>query len=359
MAIMRRWSNRVAAVFGLAAICMALVLRCEAAPRIRVLATGGTIAGVSDASGATSYAAGKLSVEKLLAQVPGLAQVAQLSTEQVLNVPSQDLRDEDRLLLARRVLASVNDAAVDAIVITHGTDTLEETAFFLDLIVSGPKPIVLTGAMRPADAVSADGPGNIVDAVTVAASSRARGRGVLVVLNETIHDARTVTKLQGEIGGFASPYAGVGAVHGTHVRFPTRDQPGARQARFTIDDTVRSLPRVEMVLAYAGMSGSLIRAAAQDGARAIVIAGVGAGNMSRDARDAVAAVVRTGVLVVRASRSLGVRVDRNAEIDDDALGTVAADTLSPQKVRILCQLALLTPQSPTSLQKLIFAATGA
>ena len=355
---MRRWSTRAGAAFGAAAICMTLALRCDAAPHIRLLATGGTIAGVSDASGATSYAAGKLRVEQMLTQVSGLAQVAQLSTEQVLNVPSQDLRDEDRLLLARRVLASLNDAAVDAIVITHGTDTLEETAFFLDLIAFGPKPIVLTGAMRPADAVSADGPGNILDAVTVAASSSARGRGVLVVLNETIHDARTVTKVRGEIGGFESPHAAVGNVHGGHVRLPARDQPGTRQPRFSINDTVRSLPRVEIVLAYAGMSGSLIRAAAQDGARAIVIAGVGAGNMSREARDSVAAVVRTGMLVVRASRSPGVRVERNGEIDDDALGTVVADTLSPQKLRILCQLALLTPQSAESLQKLIFAATG-
>lgn len=349
----------VAAALGLAAVCMSLAApRCESAPHVRLLATGGTIAGVSDSSGATSYAAGKLGVEQLLAHVPGLAQVAQLSAEQVLNVPSQDLRDEERVLLARRVLASLDDASVDAVVITHGTDTLEETAFFLDLIAFGPKPIVLTAAMRPADAVSADGPGNILDAVTLAASPGARGRGVLVVLNETIHGASTVTKVHGAIGGFDSPYSAVaGTVHGSHVRFLTPDPVSARRARFIIDGALRSLPRVEIVLAYAGMSGSLIRAAAKDGARAIVIAGVGAGNMSREAREAVAAVVRAGVLVVRASRSLGVRVDRNGEIDDDALGTVVADTLSPQKARVLCQLALLTPQSPESLQRLIFAAT--
>jgi L-asparaginase len=339
---------------------MTLALRCESAPHVRLLATGGTIAGVSDPSAATSYTAGKLRAEQLLAQVPGLEHTAQLSAEQVVNLPSQDLRDEDRLLLARRVLASLKDSEVDAVVITHGTDTLEETAFFLDLIAFGPKPIVITGAMRPADSVSADGPGNIRDAVTVAASSDARGRGVLAVLNETIHEARTVTKVHGAIGGFESAYSAVaGTVHGSRVRFLTSDPTSARQARFALTDTLRSLPRVEIVLAYAGMSGSLIRAASENGVRAIVIAGVGAGNMSREAREAVVAAVRAGVLVVRASRSLGVRVERNGEIDDDALGTVVADTLSPQKARILCQLALLTPQSPQSLQKLIFAVTGA
>lgn len=339
---------------------MSLALRCESAPHVRLLATGGTIAGVSDTSAATSYTAGKLRVEQLLVQVPGLDHIAQLSAEQVVNLPSQDLRDEDRLLLARRVLASLKDDDVDAVVITHGTDTLEETAFFLDLIAFGPKPIVITGAMRPADSISADGPGNIRDAVTVAASSDARGRGVLAVLNETILEARTVTKVHGAIGGFESAYSAVaGTVHDTHVRFVTPDPMSARQARFVVPDTLHSLPRVEIVLAYAGMSGSQIRAAAENGARAIVIAGVGAGNMSREAREAVVAAVRTGVLVVRASRSLAVRVERNGEIDDDVLGTVVADTLSPQKVRILCQLALLTPQSPQSLQKIIFSVTDA
>jgi L-asparaginase len=337
---------------------MSLALGGESAPHVRLLATGGTIAGVSDTSAATSYTAGKLRVGQLLAQVPGLGHIAQLSAEQVMNLPSQDLRDEDRLLLARRVLASLKDGDVDAVVITHGTDTLEETAFFLDLIAFGAKPIVITGAMRPADSVSADGPGNILDAVTVAASSDARGRGVLAVLNETIHEARTVTKVHGAIGGFESAYSTVaGTVHDSGVHFLTPRAPSARQARFALDDTLSSLPRVEIVLAYAGMSGSLIRAAAENGARAIVIAGVGAGNMSREAREAVAAAVRAGVLVVRASRSVGMRVERNGEINDDALGTVVADTLSPQKVRILCQLALLTPQTPQSLQKLIFAVT--
>jgi L-asparaginase len=360
MAMNGRSTVRFRAAFGLAAICMSLALRCEPAPHIRLLATGGTIAGVSDTSTATSYTAGKLSVDQLLAQAPGLEHIAQLSAEQVVNLPSQDLRDEDRLLLARRVFASLKDGDVDAIVITHGTDTLEETAFFLDLVACGPKPVVITGAMRPADSVSADGPGNMLDAVTVAASSDARGRGVLAVLNETIHEARAVIKVHGGIGGFESTYSAVaGTVHNRRVHFLTPDPASARQARFAITDTLRSLPRVEMVLAYAGMSGSLIRAAAENGARAIVIAGVGSGNMSREAREAVAAAVRAGVLVVRASRSVGMRVERNGEINDDALGTVVADTLSPQKVRILCQLALLTPQSPQSLQKLIFEVTGA
>lgn len=353
-------TRRVAVTVSLAAVCIGLLARtCESAPHVRLLATGGTIAGVSDPSKATSYTAGKLSVDELIASVPGLALLAQLSAEQVLNVPSQDLRDEDRLLLARRVLANLQDPAVDAVVITHGTDTLEETAFFLDLISFGPKPIVMTAAMRPADAVSADGPRNILDAVRVATSSSARGRGVLVVVNEKIHGARAVSKVHGGIDGFESPQAAIaGTVQGGEVRFLAPAAMTARAARFTPEDSLQSLPRVHILLAYSGMSGALIEAAASDGAKAIVIAGVGAGNMSREAREAVAAAVRAGVFVVRASRALGVRVDRNGEISDDALGTVVADTLSPHKARILCQLALTRPQSSESLQQLMFAIGG-
>ena len=138
------------------------------------------------------------------------------------------------------------------------------------------------------------------------------------------------------------------------MRFLLPSSASPRLARFDLSETTRALPRVEIMVAYAGMPGTLIEAATRTDAKAIVIAGVGAGNMSRDAREAVAAAVRAGVFVVRASRMPGGRVGRNGEIDDDALGTVVADTLSPQKVRILCQLALLKPQSAASLQRLIF-----
>ena len=163
---------------------------------VHIIATGGTIAGRAASAAATvGYKAGELTVGQLIASVPVLDKLANLSGEQLCNIDSKDMQESIWLQLAERVEAAAERKDVDGIVITHGTDTLEETAFILQLTVKTDKPIVLTGAMRPATAISADGPMNIWQSVQVAADKSATGRGVLVVMNGQIHGAETVTKV--------------------------------------------------------------------------------------------------------------------------------------------------------------------
>ena len=184
--------------------------------RIHILAMGGTIAGTAgDSTATTGYQAGAVGVDDLLAAVPGLQEVAQVTGEQLAAIDSKDITAECQLRLVKRVRELLLSADVDGIVITHGTDTLEESAYLLDLVHFADKPVVITGAMRPATALSADGPLNILDAVRVAAADSARDRGVLVVLNNEIHSARLVTKMSTTaVETFQSPVGGaIGAIN--------------------------------------------------------------------------------------------------------------------------------------------------
>src|SRR4051794_904925 len=187
-------------------------------PNIMILATGGTIAGAG-AAGGQSYTSGQFDVKDLISAVPEIDKLANLKGEQVANIGSQDMNDKIWLKLARRANELLARPDVDGIVITHGTDTLEETAYFLDLVIKSNKPVVLVGSMRPATAISADGPGNLYAAVATAANPRASGRGVLVVMNDTIHNARDVVKTNTtSVDTFESPDRGPsGAVHGKTV----------------------------------------------------------------------------------------------------------------------------------------------
>jgi L-asparaginase len=322
-------------------------------PKLVVLATGGTIAGAAGSDVTAGYTSGQVGVDQLLAAVPQAGKLATLRGEQVANIGSQDMDDATWLKLAGRVNALVADPEVDGIVITHGTDTLEETAYFLDLVVASRKPVVMTAAMRPSTALSADGPLNFFNAVAVAADPDAGGRGVLVVVNDWIHPASAITKTSTTaVQTFASPLRGlVGTVAYGAAEFyggPTR--PGGKPA-FSLDG-VEALPRVDVVYAHAGMDGALIEAAARAGARGIVVAGVGNGNMTRAALDALAAQAKQGVVCVRSSRVPSGRVARNVEVDDDALGTIAAEEHNPAKSRVLLKLALLAKREPAEVQRL-------
>src|SRR5215472_11457289 len=179
-------------------------------PNIVVLATGGTIAGAAASGAQSSYTSGKVTIDAMLDSVPGIRDLANLKGEQVANVGSQDMSFEILLKLAKRIneLLATND--VDGIVITHGTDTLEETAFFLNLTVKSDKPVVIVGSMRPSTAISADGPLNLYDAVAVAADPHTKGRGVLVVMNDWIQGAHSLTKTSTtSVQTFMSPIRGV------------------------------------------------------------------------------------------------------------------------------------------------------
>jgi L-asparaginase len=323
-------------------------------PNITVLATGGTIAGAAASDVQAGYTSGQVGVEQLLAAVPQAKKLANLKGEQVSNIGSQDMNDEVWLKLARRINALAGMKDVDGIVITHGTDTIEESAYFLNLVCRTKKPIVLTAAMRPSTALSADGPLNFYNAVAVAADKQAAGRGVLVVVNDWIHGASSLTKTSTTaVQTFLSPVRGL---IGT-VAYGNAEWYRGPVGKNTIDsdfslDKVTTLPRVDIIMAYENMDGALIDAAVAAGAKGIVIAGVGNGNMTEGALKALAAQAKNGIVCVRSSRVATGNVGRNVEVDDDKLGLVASDALNPQKARVLLRLALLKPRSLSDMQRL-------
>jgi L-asparaginase len=337
-----------------AALGGAAALAAEKLPNVVVLATGGTIAGAGASDVQAGYTSGQVGVEQLLAAVPQAKKLATLRGEQISNIGSQDMNDEVWLKLARRVneLAAMPD--VDGVVITHGTDTIEETSYFLNLVVKSKKPVVLTAAMRPSTALSADGPLNYFNAVAVAANKDAAGRGVLVVVNDWIHGASSLTKASTTaVQTFLSPLRGlVGVVAYGECEF-YRGPVGRNtlESEFSLEG-VTSLPRVDIVMAHANMDGAVIDAAVAAGAKGVVIAGVGNGNMTKAALDALAAQAKKGIVCVRSSRVVTGRVGRNVEVDDDKLGLVASDDLNPQKARVLLRLALLKPRSLGDVQRL-------
>ena len=290
----------------------------------------------------------------MIAAVPGITDLATIKGEQISSVGSQDMTFEIMLKLAKRINELLPTKDVDGIVITHGTDTMEETAFFLNLIVKSDKPVVMVGSMRPSTAVSADGPLNLYNAVAVAADPKAKGRGVLVVMNDWIHGAHSLTKTSTtDVQTFMSPLRGLVGVsaYGKNDFFSSPPWKHTTASEFDVS-TVTKLPRVDIIFACADMSPDLIDAAANNGAKGIVIAGVGNGNMNKASVEAAARAVKKGVVVVRSSRVALGQVGRNVEVKDDELGFVASDELNPQKSRILLTLALLKPRPAAQIQEL-------
>ncbi len=321
-----------------------------ALPSIALLATGGTIAGAQTGQSAGAYRAGSLPVEQLLSAVPGLDRLARLQAEQVASVGSQNIGLDTWTVLAERVAALCADEAVDGIVITHGTDTLEETAYLLSLVLPWTKPVVLVGAMRPATALGADGPANLYNAVALAAHPQAAGRGPLVLMNDEIHEASLVQKMSANgVDAFESPNGGrAGAMHAGEPHF-VRAAGAPAHPRHALPQG--AWPRVDIVYAYAGVDGALIDFLASR-ARGIVLAGVGDGNASDAALQALERAAGQGVAIVRATRTGSGRVGRNVEVDDDARGFIAAGELNPQKARVLLMLALAAGVEQAALQRI-------
>ena len=325
-------------------------------PNVVILATGGTIAGAAASGTQSGYTSGAVTIDAMLAAVPGIEKLATVKGEQIANVGSQDISFDIMLKLAKRINELLPGNDVDGIVVTHGTDTMEETAYFLNLVVKSDKPVVLVGSMRPSTAVSADGPLNLYNAVGVAADPRARGRGVLVLMNDWIHGAHSLTKTSTTaVQTFMSPLRGlVGvAAYGQNDFYSSPVWKHTTGSEFDVTG-VTKLPRVDVIFACADMSPDLIDAAAANGAKGIVIAGVGNGNMNKVSLDAAARAAKKGVVVVRSSRVATGSVGRNVEVNDDELGFLASDELNPQKARILLSLALLKSRTPQELQKLFY-----
>src|ERR1700740_105458 len=326
-------------------------------PNVVILATGGTIAG----SGATStttvgYKAATVPVQALIDAVPELKKVAAVRGEQVFQIASQNITNDYWLKLAKRVNELLNQPDVDGIVVTHGTDTLEETAYLLNLVSKSDKPVVIVGAMRPSTALSADGPINLFNAVLIAGSKEAVGKGVLVCLNDQINAARDVTKTNTSTADtFKSPELGVlGYIQGDRVAFyrlPARKH--AQDSEFDIS-AVQKLPDVEIAYGFENVSRTTVDALVAAGVDGIVYAGVGDGNPSQLTEQALADARSKGVVIVRSARVGNGIVARNNEVDDDKRDFIVSDTLNPQKARVLLTVALTKTRDTKELQRIFY-----
>ena len=322
-------------------------------PNIVIMATGGTIAGSAESNVQAGYSSGQVGVEVLINAVPELKKIANIKGEQISNIGSQNMNDGVWLKLAKRINAIIKDKGVDGVVITHGTDTMEETAYFLNLVVHCKKPVVLTGSMRPSTALSADGPLNIFNAVAVAADKEAWDRGVLVVANDKILGARDILKTSAtDVETFKAPGFGwIGSVHYGVARYYRKPfKLHTYQTEFSVDK-VDKLPKVDIIYMYSSATGDLIDDAVENGAQAIVIAGVGNGNMTDAAVKSLEKAVKKGVVCVRSSRVPTGYIDRNVELNDDKLGFLASYQLNPQKSRVLLKVALLKTKDPKVIQE--------
>ncbi|QDY85573.1 type II asparaginase [Paenibacillus polymyxa] len=320
-------------------------------PNIKILATGGTIAGSSSVNtDTTGYKAGALGVETLINAVPEMKSIANVSGEQVVNVGSPDVNNEILLKLAKRINELLARDDVDGIVITHGTDTLEETAYFLNLVVKSDKPVVVVGSMRPATAISADGPFNLYNAVKVAGASASKGQGVLVLLNDRIGAARYITKTNTTaVDTFKSVEQGyLGAVVGDQVYYYNKSTHKHTTSSVFDISNLTQLPQVDILYEYQNNGRYLYDAAVAAGAKGIVVAGSGNGSLSKTSSEGAEAAGKKGVIIARSTR-VGSGVV-SPSTTDAASNFVSTDSLNPQKARILLMLALTQTHDVNQIQ---------
>lgn len=343
----------------LVSLCVATAAFAQAAkPIVYVLSTGGTIAGSgSSSTDLSNYKPGAILGEQLVKAVPQISQIADVRVEQIVNVNSSDITIENWLTLAKRIQAIIKQTpAVSGFVITSGTNTLEETAYFLNLTVRSDKPVVLVGSMRPATAISADGPLNLLNAVKTAIAPEAKGKGTLIVLNDEINSARDTTKTNTlRVETFKATELGLlGYVDEDKVSFyrtPTKRH--SANSEFDVA-ALTALPKVSILYSYIDPDATLIDAAIKGGAKGIVFAGTGNGALSIMEETAIKTVnsMPAGArpALVRSSRVGNGRITPTAEYD--ALNVIPSDTLNPQKARILLMLALTKTSDPKEIRRM-------
>jgi L-asparaginase len=322
-------------------------------PKIRILATGGTIAGVSQSATSTAYAAGQVGVQTLIDAVPEIKNFADISGEQVVNIGSQDMNDSVWLKLAKRINQLLNEEGYDAVIVTHGTDTMEETAYFLNLAVHSNKPVILVGSMRSSTAISADGPANLYSAVAAAASKKSIGRGVMCCMNNQLLDAKDVTKMNTtDVATFkGGNYGSLGYVYNGEPYY-NRTVQNRHTADSEFDVTnLTELPKVGIIYGYANCSTLPIEAFVNAKFDGIVLAGVGDGNFYKDVFDVAVKAQNSGIQIVRSSRVPTGPTCLNGEVDDAKYHFVAALTSNPQKARVLLMLALTKTHDWQTIQK--------
>jgi len=275
--------------------------------------------------------------------------------EQAFQIASESFTNANLLELGKRVAALAGQDGVDGIVITHGTDTLEETAYFLNLTVHTDKPIVLVGSMRPGTALSADGALNLYDAVNVAGSKDAMGKGVLVTMGDNIDTGRDVSKnVNIKTSAFSSQWGPLGMiVEGKNYWFRAPVKRHTTNSEFNID-TITALPPVEIAMGYEGVSSVAIDAIAKSGAKALIHGGTGNGSVADRIVLNLQKARTDGVIVIRSSRVPDGFVIRNAEQPDDKYDWVVAHDLRPQKARILAMVALTKTNNTKELQRIFW-----
>lgn len=323
-------------------------------PNIHILATGGTIAGAGASSTGASYKAGQVGIDVLVKAVPQLKQIANITEEQVVKIGSQDMTDSVWLKLAARINELLARKDVDGIVITHGTDTMEETAYFLNLTVKSDKPVVLTGAMRPSTSMSADGPLNLYNAVAVAANPKSINKGIMVVMNGSILGAQGVTKMSTiDVQTFQSPNSGaLGYVtNGTPFFTQTTTKLHTSKSIFDVKG-LKSLPKVGIIYSYSNIEPEAINAMINSNYKGIIHTGVGNGNIHQNIFNSLITARKKGIQIVRSSRSPIGSTTQVGEVDDSKYGFIASMELNPQKARILLMLALTKTQDWKEIQGL-------
>ena len=322
-------------------------------PNIHILATGGTIAGTGASATATNYTAGQVAIGTLLDAVPQLRDIAHVTGEQVVRIGSQDMNDEVWLTLANRINELLSQPETDGIVITHGTDTMEETAYFLNLTVKSDKPVVLVGAMRPSTALSADGPLNLYNAVVTASDKQSTGKGVLVVMNGSILGAESVSKMHTTgVETFQAPNAGaLGYVLNSQVVY--NQAPLKKHTTESVFDVngLKKLPKVGIVYSYSNIDADMVEPMLKNGYEGIVHAGVGNGNIHCNVFPVLEKARKQGIQVVRSSRITSGPTTLDNEVDDEHYEFIASQQLNPQKARILLMLALTKTRDWKEIQK--------
>lgn len=358
----KTWSALGAATLGaFVVLCSAPAIaqqaRNENLPTVWVLSTGGTIASRgSSSTSLTEYKVGALLGEELVKGVPEIRQYANVNVEQIVNVASPDITLDNWITLARRInRIFAQDPKAAGIVITHGTNTLEETAYFLNLTVKDDRPVVLVGAQRPATAISADGPLNLLNAIRTASAREARGKGVLIVMNDEINGARDVTKTNTyRVEAFRAPELGfLGYVDADRVSFyRTSTKRHTASAEFDIS-RVTELPKVDIVYSYVEPNVTMIQALVASGVKGIVFAGTGAGLISSFEKSAVKPLLSSSSrpVFVRSNRTGNGRVVARDEYD--RMGMIPADTLNPQKARILLMMALTKTSDLNEIRRIV------
>lgn len=311
-------------------------------PNIHILATGGTIAGTGSSATGTNYTAGQVAIGALLDAVPQIKDIANVTGEQIVRIGSQDMNDEVWLTLAKKINELLKRPDIDGIVVTHGTDTMEETAYFLNLTVKSDKPVVVVGAMRPSTAISADGPLNLYNAVVTASAKESKGKGVLVAMNGLILGAQSVIKMNTvDVQTFQAPNSGaLGYIHNGKVFYnQVTLKKHTTQSVFDVTH-LTSLPKVGIIYSYSNIESDLVIPLLANGYKGIIHAGVGNGNIHKNIFPMLLDARKKGIQVIRSSRVPTGPTTLDAEVDDTKYQFVASQELNPQKSRVLLMLAL-------------------